>query len=110
MVDLLAEEDHSGMVPLWDVTIEGYRYLFYSGNRVEVFKPGSSCPTYTITDDGCSCKAAQYGNSSCKHRAPVTFVGAGPAPVRGDSGPVSKQTRDDAKSEQYQVQDINDLL
>lgn len=110
IVDLLAKEDLSGIVPLWEVSIGEYRYVFYSGHRAEVYKPGSSSPTYTITDDGCSCKAAQYGNTNCKHRVPVKFVGAGPAPTVGSTGPVSKQTRDDADPEYQHVTNINDLL
>lgn len=109
IVDLMAMEDHSGLVPLWEVNIEGYRYIFYSGNRAEVYKPEASSPTYTITDDGCSCKAAQYGNTNCKHRSSVKFVGAGPVPMDGPS-PVSKQTRDDADPEPHSVTNINDLL
>ena len=107
IVDVMdAAEDLSGLSPLWEMRIEGYRFLLYSGNRMEVYKSDSSAPAYVVTKDGCSCKAAQYGNTQCKHRAVATFVGDG---VRPSS--VNKQSRPDATSDDYKtITHIQDLL
>lgn len=110
MVDLMAKEDHSGTVPLWEVSIGEYRMVLHSGNRVEVYKGDSPSPAYLITSDGCSCRAAQYGNTNCKHRSSLRYVGAGPTPDGGGLGPVSKQTRDNADPNQDTVTNINELL
>ena len=107
MVDIMDTEDLSGLVPLWEVSKDGYRFVLYSGNRVDVYKDGSSNPAYTVTGDGCTCRAAQYGNTNCKHRAAALFVGGGS--VTPD--PLSKQTRDNALSgQEHEVTNIYDLL
>ena len=70
-------EDLSGLVPLWEFETEGYRYVLYSGNRVQVFKGAAKSATYIVDEHGCSCRAAQYGNPDCKHRVMFTWIGDG---------------------------------
>lgn len=85
IVDLATTEDHSGLVPLWRITIEDYHYVLYSGQKALVFKGESSIPAYEITSTGCNCQAAMYGNANCKHRQAISWVGDGgftpPSPV-----------------------------
>ena len=94
-LDLTTNDDLSGFTLLWkSASIEGYRYELYSGNRVLVYKGDSSVPNYEITELGCSCRAAQYGNTNCKHRAMFSWVGDG-----ARAGNASHQKRDNAERE-----------
>jgi hypothetical protein len=77
IVSLDSIDDLSGLSPMWEVSIGEYRYVLYSGNRAQVFKGDSSVPAYEVTESGCSCPAAQYGNTACKHRAAISWVGDG---------------------------------
>ncbi len=75
LIDLNTTEDLSGLTPLWEASLGGYRYVLYSGNKVVVHKGDGSA--YQIDEHGCSCPAAQYGNTNCKHRSMFTWVGDG---------------------------------
>ena len=87
IVDLNNAEDLSGLLPLWEAVIDGYRYVLYSGNRVQVYKGDGHLPAYTIDDNGCSCPAAQYGNPNCKHRSMFSYVGDGaPEKITEETG------------------------
>ena len=97
-----ANDDLSGYVPLWDVSIEGYRFELYSGNRVLVYKGDSSVPAYEVTEEGCTCRAAQYGNTNCKHRSAISWVGDG---VRAGNA-----TNQMSTSESETEHNVNDLL
>ncbi len=91
ILDISYREDLSGMTPLWSLEDSGYRYVLYSGNRVDVFKGDGAVPTYTVGPDGCSCPAGQYGNV-CKHRK-FSWVGSS-APTL-NAGEVSAAGVDD---------------
>lgn len=107
MVDISQMDDLSGLVPICEIFKDGYRYRVYSGDRVDVLKGDSQNPAYTVTSEGCTCPAAQYGSTKCKHRESVVFVGGGSMPA-----PVSNQTRDNALPEKQasEPSNIYDLL
>lgn len=104
IVDLTSTEDLSGAVPLWKVTVDEYTYELYSSNRVLVYKGGSSTPSYEIDQHGCSCPAAQYGKTDCKHRARVMWVGDGVTINAIDH--VNNEKGSNALSEDHSIKDI----
>jgi len=61
--------------PVWEVYLDGYKYVLFSKDKVLVYKDGAQEPTYEVSSLGCTCPADKYRSEACKHRKLALFVG-----------------------------------
>jgi hypothetical protein len=72
IIDITDLEGPSGPHLIWEATIGDYRYEFHPKSAL-VFKGDAVKPSYEITNAGCDCPSAVYGNRPCKHEKPIKY-------------------------------------